>query len=743
MSIIAELLKIKATVERVIYQNDDSWYSVCDVTTDKNESITIVGIMPYISVGEEIEASGGLVVNKEHGRQFKVEEYKKILPKEKNSILRYLSSGAVKGIGPKIAKKIVDQYGEDAFDVIANHPDWLVQINGISRKKAYDISFDFKEKSDIRDILTISNGAISSSNAIKVYKKWGKNALGILKENPYQLCYGDFGIGFKKADEIAFSFGISIKDQNRLESGLKYVLSIYASRDGHTYVSTEVLKNSASRLLGVEIEDLTPFFTGRGISGVTFINVDNKPCAVLNDLYFAEMNVSKRLKFINRGACRLNSSNVEYMISDLEARDGIKYAVMQKKTIFEALENGITLLTGGPGTGKTTVIKALISIFEQFGMKCALCAPTGRAAKRMSESTMREAKTIHRLLEVLPGDEFSGKPIFGRNKNNPLDCDVLIVDETSMIDIMLMNSLLNAVKAGSRIIFIGDINQLPSVGEGNVLHDMIASNRFSIVYLNEIFRQAQNSGIVVNAHKINKGEYPDLKQKFSDFFFIPLNENKLPEYIADLCKNRLPKKYGRDIEDKIQIITPTKKGIIGTNNLNATLQANLNPESNSKKELKRSEIRTFREGDRIMQLKNNYEVEWEESRNGLNHSGMGVFNGDVGRIENIYEDGIKVDFTGKKASYLKQDLDQIDHSYAITVHKSQGSEYPVVIIPITQSCPYMLLTRNLIYTALTRAEKMAIIIGDYETFCAMIDNNTQVNRNTLLERLLKSDNEVI
>ena len=740
---MAELLKINATVERVIYQNDDTWYSVCDVTTDKNEDLTIVGILPYISVGEEIEATGNFVINKEHGRQFKVEEYKKVLPKEKNNILRYLSSGAVKGIGPKIAKKIVDQYGEDTFDVIANHPDWLIQINGISRKKAYDISFDFKEKSDVRDILTISNGSISSSNAIKVYKKWGKNALGILKENPYQLCYGDFGIGFKKADEIAFSFGISTKDQNRLESGLKYVLGIYASRDGHTYVGTELLKNSASKLLGVEIEDLTPFFSGRGISGVTFVNVDNKPCAVLNELYFAEMNVSKRLKYINRGACKINNSNVEYMISELEERDNIKYAIMQKKTIFESLENGITLLTGGPGTGKTTVIKALISIFEQFGMKCALCAPTGRAAKRMSESTMKEAKTIHRLLEVCPSDEFSDKPVFARNANNPLECDVLIVDETSMIDVLLMSSLLNAVKIGTRIIFIGDINQLPSVGEGNVLHDMISSNRFSTVYLNEIFRQAQNSGIVVNAHKINNGEYPDLKQKFSDFFFISMKDEMIPEYIADLCKNRLPKKYGKEIEDKIQIITPTKKGLIGTANLNTTLQENLNPPTSTKAEMKRSELRTFRVGDRIMQLKNNYDVEWDEVRNGINVSGSGVFNGDIGRIEEIYDDGIKVDFMGKKACYLKQDLEQVDHSYAITVHKSQGSEYPLVIIPISTSCPYMLLTRNLIYTALTRAEKMVILIGNYETLCQMIDNNTQINRNTLLERLLRSENEII
>lgn len=741
---MAQLVKVKATVEKIIYQNDENWYSVCDVTTEKNESLTIVGIMPYISVGEEIEASGSFTISKEHGRQFKVDDFKKILPKEKNSILRYLSSGAVKGVGPKIAKKIVDQYGEDSFDVIANHPEWLIQINGISRKKAYDISFDFKEKSDIRDILTFSNGTISSTNAIKVHKKWGKNALGILKENPYKLCDDDFGIGFKKADEIAFSFGISAKDTNRLECGIKYVLRIYASRDGHTYVPTELLKESAIKLLGVSSEDVADFFNEKkAINGVSFIYVGNQPCAVLNDLYFAEMNIAKHLKQINKWAISLNSTNVEYMINDLEQRDNIKYASLQKKTIYEALSNGVTILTGGPGTGKTTIIKALIAIFEQFGMKCALCAPTGRAAKRMSESTVREAKTIHRLLEVKPGDEFDNHVVFGRNKSNPLDCDVLIVDETSMIDIMLMNYLLNAIKPGARVIFIGDINQLPSVGEGNVLHDMINSDCFSTVYLNEIFRQSRNSGIVVNAHKINNGVYPDLKEKFDDFFFISMSESKIPEYITDLCKNRMPKKYGRGTEDKIQVISPTKKGLLGTINLNSILQASLNPSDSSKKEQKRGELRTFREGDRIMQLKNNYDVEWEEERNGIDLLGEGVFNGDVGKIAQINDDQLLVDFQGKKATYNRQDLDQIDHSYAITVHKSQGSEYPFVIIPVSSSCPYVLLTRNLIYTALTRAERMVIVVGDWDVFCKMIDNNTHVNRNTLLERLLRNDKEAI
>ncbi|MBQ7353079.1 MAG: ATP-dependent RecD-like DNA helicase [Clostridia bacterium] len=739
---VAERVKIKGTVEKIIYQSTESWYSVCDVFTDNSNQIVVVGTMPYISTGEEIEATGCWVLNKDYGRQFKVEEYKKILPKQKNSILRYLSSGAIKGVGPKIAKKIVDQYGEDSFDVIANHPDWLIQISGISRKKAYEINFDFKEKSEIRDILTLSNGTVSSNEAVKIHKSWGKNSINILKENPYMLCFGDFGIGFKRADEIAFSFGIGIRDKNRIECGLRYVLQVYANRDGHTYVPNKLIKESACKLLNVDQTDLEGFFEEEGkIKGVVSIKVNNEPCLALNELYFSEVNIAKKLEYLDKHVTRLDSSNTLYIIEELENRDGIKYANMQKKAIFKSLESGISIITGGPGTGKTTVVRALINIFNRFGMDYALCAPTGRAAKRMSEATLNEAKTIHRLLEVESGGEFSGKPRFCRNAQNPLEQDVIIVDETSMIDVSLMNALLTAIKPGTRIVFIGDINQLPSVGEGNILHDMITSEKFSVVCLNEIFRQSKQSGIVVNAHKINNGEYPDFNEKYDDFFFIPVNEEEIPNYVANLCKNRLPKKYGDDIEEKIQIIAPTKRSISGTINLNSVIQDHINPKSSNKEEIKHGETHVFREGDKIMQLKNNYDVEWYDSNNGIETLGKGVFNGDIGKITSISDEFIQIDFSGKKIEFTNAEIDQIDHAYAITVHKSQGSEYPIVIIPIPSTCPPILRTRNLIYTAITRAEKMVIVVGDKETFLQMIDNNSKANRNTMLSALLRGKNE--
>ena len=733
-----DLIKISGAVEKIIYQSSDSWYSVCDVCTDDDKSITVVGIMPYVSVGEGIEAEGEWVTNKDYGKQFKVTTYKKTLPKQKNNILRYLSSGAVRGVGAKIAQKIVSQYGEDSFNVIENHPEWLMQINGISRKKAYDISNDFKEKSQIRDLMTFSNGAISVNLAIKFAKRWGRNALGVIKENPYLLCLDGNGISFKRADEIAFGFGISSNNAFRIESGIRYVLSVYASRDGHTYVSKEMLLEATKKLLGVEETDVLSVLDNKnGISGISQLLIKNVPCVVLNKLYFAEQNIAKRLLMLNKSAISLGDGNVEYMIMELENSLGIKYASLQKKAIWEAIVNGVTIITGGPGTGKTTIVKALLQIFGRFGVSCALCAPTGRASKRMSEATQSEAKTIHRLLEVTKG-EYTDEERFNRDNSNPLDEDVVIVDESSMIDVSLMNALIMALKPGTRLILIGDTNQLPSVGEGNVLNDIIMSEKFVTVCLNEIFRQASQSGIVVNAHKINRGEHPDFNEKFDDFFFIQKDDEEIPDYIADLCKNRLPKKYG--ITDGIQVIAPTKKGICGTQSLNFVLQNELNPSSNKKAEHTVGAERVFRVGDRVMQTKNNYEAEWHTEDELINTQGMGIFNGDVGKIEKIdkTDQMVLVDFLGKKIEYKLSALDEIDLSYAVTVHKSQGSEYPIVIVPISYRCPPMLLTRNLIYTAITRAEKIVILIGDKNTFFRMIDNNLKQGRNTNLEYLLRS-----
>lgn len=734
-----DILKISGTVDKIIFQSPTSWYSVCDVSLETGESITVVGTMPYISVGEAIEASGTFITSKDYGKQFKIEEYKKYLPQNKNSILRYLSSGAIKGIGAKIAKKIVDEYGEDAFDVIENHPDWLAQINGISRKKAYEISFDFKEKADVRELMTSSGGIISADSSVKIYKKWGRNALSMLKENPYCLCSDHFGLSFKMVDQIAMSYSIPLDNENRILCAIKYALSIYATRDGHTYVKESQLIDAVSKLIAVEKTKIEPYFEAERLpSGTTKFVVENEPCVALNELYFAEMNIAKRLKLINRKAIMLDNANLEYVVADLEARDGIKYAHLQKKAIYESLKNGVSVLTGGPGTGKTTVIKALIRIFDNIGISYALCAPTGRASKRMSEATGCDAKTIHRLLDVSSGEELSNEPKFNKNAQDLLTEDAIIVDEASMIDVTLFNALLQAIKPGARIILIGDIDQLPSVGEGNTLNDIIASGQFSVVCLNEIFRQASNSGIVSNAHKINKGELLDFNEKYDDFFFVQKEESKIPEYIADLCKNRLPRKYGKDIIDQIQIITPTKKGMCGTGSLNYIMQESLNPQESNKSQLSKGQSRVFRVGDRVMQTKNNYNIEFTENKNGIEIVGSGIFNGDIGTIKSI-NDNMIVDFGGRIVEYMHSDLDELDHSYAITVHKSQGSEYPVVIIPVSASCPYMLLTRNLIYTAITRAEKMVLIVGDKETLFRMIENNTRAVRNTMLARLLKRD----
>ena len=738
-----DLIKIVGTVEKLIYQSNDSWYSVLDVCTDDDKLITVVGIMPYVSVGEGIEAEGQWVTNKDYGKQFKVETFKKTLPKQKNGILRYLSSGAVKGIGAKIAQKIVSQYGEESFDVIANHPDWLAHISGISRKKAYEMSNDFNEKADTRELMTLSGGSISANMAVKICKRWGRNALGVVKANPYILCQEEYGIGFKRADEIAFGFGILSDNPYRIESGIRYAMRVFASRDGHTYVKRNMLIEAVNKLLSVEKEKIVSVLDDdEACKGLSKHVIKNEECLALNELYFAEMNIAKKLIQLNKGAVSFVDANVEFMITDLEYSSGIKYATLQKKAIWESVNHGVTVLTGGPGTGKTTVIKALLQIFRQLGVSCALCAPTGRAAKRMSEATSSEAKTIHRLLEVSSGGELSDKPRFMRDNSNPLDDEVVIVDETSMIDVPLMNALVLAMKPGSRLILIGDTNQLPSVGEGNVLRDIITSGCFTTVCLNEIFRQSEGSGIVVNAHSINNGIYPDLEKKFDDFFFIQKNDEEIPELIASLCKNRLPSRYG--ITDGIQVITPTKRGGCGTQNLNFVLQGELNGASHGKAEKAVGVGKTLREGDRVMQIRNNYEAEWHATEGFANDSGLGVFNGDIGKIVTIddTEQALTVDFAGRAVDYQFSDLDQIDHSYAITVHKSQGSEYPIVIIPVSYRCPPMLLTRNLIYTAITRAEKIVILIGDKDTFYKMIDNNFQFNRNTCLEFFLrKAQNE--
>lgn len=731
------IIVIRGTVENIVYHSDDTGYGVFDIEDENGELVTVVGTVPFISVGEQVELYGKWTHHKVYGRQFRAERFEKILPTEKNDILRYLSSGAIKGIGPKTAKKIVDKYGEETFDVISNHPLWLADINGISVKKAKEMSDDFKEKSGIREIIMYCKESFSPNTAMKIYKRWGRNALGILKENPYCLCTDIDGIGFKRADEIAMEAGISRDNENRIKSGILYVLGVFASRDGHTFVYKDELISATSKLIEVSTDIIIPQITELASENkIKIVEYMGQTHIYLTANYINEEYIANKLLVLERSVNRLDTYNALALISSIEVEDGIVYAGMQKKAIEESLKNGVTVLTGGPGTGKTTIIKAALSIFKRLGFKCALCAPTGRAAKRMSEATSNEAKTIHRLLEVDRGNEFSRGPEFFRNERNHLEQDVIIVDEASMIDVPLMTALLKAVKPGARLILIGDIYQLPSVGEGNVLNDIISSQRFSVITLNEIFRQAENSGIVVNAHKINQGKIPDYTEKYEDFFFVTIkDESAIPSYIANMCKTRLPLKYGEGIEEGIQVITPTKKGYAGTQNLNEILQGSMNPTSDKKKEYVSRTQKAYREGDKVMQTRNNYDVEWIRG----NESGRGIFNGDIGYIEeiDIEEKLLKINFDGKIAAYDFSLLEEIDHAYAITVHKSQGSEYPIVIIPVTKCAP-VLQTRNLIYTAITRAEKIVLLIGDKDVLEIMVGNDTHILRNTGLKSFLRN-----
>lgn len=731
------IIHIRGKVENVLFQNDENGYCVCDVEDEGGELFTVTGNIPYISVGEHLELFGRWTHHKVYGRQFSVERFEKILPTAKNDILRYLSSGAIKGIGPKIAQKIVEKFGEDSFDIISNHPEWLAEIKGISLTKAREMSIDFKEKAGVREILMYCKEKFSPTTALRIYKVWGTNGIGIIKENPYLLCESIHGIGFKLADEMAMENGLDKEGGARIKGAITYVLRIFASRDGHTYISRELLLDSTAKLIEVSEEKISPYIDELAIEDkIKIVAFHGETHIYLKENYVAEEYIAKKLLLLKKTVLSIDYRNVTAFIEQAERQNGIQYAKMQKRAIEEALMNGVTIITGGPGTGKTTIVKALIQIFKQMGLRCGLCAPTGRASQRMSEATSHEALTVHKLLEAGPGTEYDIGTVFEKNEKNLLNKDVIIVDEGSMLDIHLADALLRAMKPGARLILIGDIHQLPSVGEGEVLNDIIFSECFPVVELNEIFRQAEESGIVMNAYEINNGRIPDLTKKYNDFFFISINrEEQIPEYIADLCVNRLPKKYGVDPFRDIQVITPTKKGPNGTRNLNAILQEHLNYKSPSKNEREISALRIFRDGDKVMQTKNNYAHEWQRGV----EEGKGIFNGDVGIIKDINEVDryAIIDFDGKVVKYDFTSLEEIEHAYAITVHKSQGSEYPIVIIPMTKSAP-MLLTRNLIYTAITRAEKMVILIGDKDVFCRMVENDRQIIRNTGLCLFLRS-----
>ena len=728
------LIRLDGVVEDIIYSNKENGYTVCAVETETEgeEPVTVVGIMPYLSEGDTACFFGRWVHSAKYGRQFKAEQFERALPADTAAILRYLASRTIKGIGPKLAQRIVEEFGEDTFDVIENHPDWLTGVKGVSKKLAEAASEDFKEKSGMRNALIFFRDYFGSSLTLRIYKKYGGNSVELARQNPYRLCNEVEGIGFEKADLMARKLGIPADSSERLMSGICYLLSSNAAQNGHVCLPEDKLVTTAAELLGCTPAAAAAAL-GDAISARRLIAEKRERVRYiyLPYAYETEKYIASKLVLLDKLCPAVDMGDVRAFISKEERMNGLSYADMQRRAISDALVNGVFVLTGGPGTGKTTIVKALIDIFESMGLRVALAAPTGRAAKRMSEATGREAKTVHRLLEMEFGDESGDR--FRRNEQDPLEENVIIVDEASMLDSLLTGSLLRAIKPGARLLLIGDADQLPSVGAGNVLADIIESGRFATVRLNEIFRQAGASLIVTNAHAINEGRMPELGIKNNDFFFLPRSsDNDIAATVADLYRNRLPRSYGADTVNNIQVISPSRRGIAGTENLNVILQNALNPPEPGKREYQFRQTH-FRVGDRVMQVRNNYELAWTRP----DSEGLGVFNGDIGVIQAINPESssFEIQFDDRHVVYDFSLLEDLEHAYAITVHKSQGSEYPIVIIP-AYGAAQVLLTRNLLYTAVTRAQRMVIIVGREDIVASMVNNNRTALRYTGLCAML-------
>lgn len=726
-------LTIEGTVEKIIYTNESNGYTVAELAAYSDELYTLVGTMPYLSAGETIQAHGGWINHPSFGRQFKVEFYDKQLPATESAMLKYLSSGAIPGVGPKTAARIIEKYGSDAFEVMEKNPEWLADIPGITAKKAKDIGESFSKQFGMRNVMMFCRDFFGPATAVKIYKKWGSASVDIIKKNPYVLCDEINGIGFERADEVAKSLGLRENSPERICSGIRYVLTYNQFQNGHVCIPREKLLATSVALLKCGERDASMALDAMLETGILIpYKIDGKQCIYTQKAFEAENFTVRKLDLLEKTSHTSDKSNSDALIQTNQLMSGIQYDTLQKKAIRDAVGNGVFLLTGGPGTGKTTVVKAIISIFESLSLRVALAAPTGRAAKRLSQASSHEAKTLHRLLEMEYGEGDELK--FRRDETYLLDEDVIIVDEASMIDIFLMEALLKATKPGARLIMIGDADQLPPVGAGNVLRDILNSDRYSSVRLTHIFRQSDESLIVTNAHCVNNGEHIDLNKRGDDFFYMPRDSEELTaQTVAELCKTRLPKRYGLSVYDGIQVITPSRKGGAGTETLNRLLQASINPPTTQKREKKIMD-KVFREGDKVMQVRNNYDITW--TKNGK--SGLGMFNGDIGIIKKIslHDESMTIDFDDRITEYDFSMLDDLELAYAITVHKSQGSEYPIVILPLYRYTP-RLLTRSLLYTAMTRAQQMIILVGDGSAVIRMTDNNIQTKRYTGLEYMMK------
>ena len=714
--------KLEGMVSDIVFKNEENGYTIAYLANE-NDEITIVGCMPTLSVGESIEVEGKWVNHKTYGSQFEVNSFMPITPSSLEGIYVYLSSGMIHGIGEKMAKRIVDKFGVDTLDIIQNTPERLTEVEGIGMKKVKQIQESYEENRELRNIIIqLSPYGITPNYCLRIYKKYKEKAIDIINKNPYRLAEDVRGIGFKIADEIASKIGIDKYSPERIMQGIIYTLN-QSLASGHTYLPKQILIEQSVKILGVE-----PKFVENGIMDLAYnqkVHLENNDGQILVYLmmyYICENGVCKEIIKLSQHDIKDLHINIDEEIKIVEKEDNISLAKNQIEAVKEAINNGVTIITGGPGTGKTTTINTIIKIFENNDQKVVLCAPTGRAAKRMSETSNKEAKTIHRLLEMGFGSD-SEELVFFKDEEDPIDADVIILDEASMVDIILMYNLLKAVKLGTRVLLVGDSDQLPSVGAGNVLKDIIDSKVIKTVMLNEIFRQARESMIVVNAHKINNGEPLFLNVKNKDFFFLRKNTNEeILNEIVGLVSERLPNFYKFDKLKDIQVLTSMRKGDLGVNNLNIELQKYLNPPNKYKQEEEFAK-RIFRVGDKVMQIRNNYTRKWETEDK--SESGEGIYNGDIGYIFHIDKDKktVYVLFDKVKLSAYKYDeLDELDHSFCTTIHKSQGSEFPVVVIPIVWAPP-MLLSRNLLYTAVTRAKKLVVLVGDVRYLEQMIKNN--------------------
>lgn len=713
----------QGTIAEIIFHNNENSYTVAVFETE-TEAFTAVGNIPSASVGRGYVLRGEFITHQTYGEQFSVKEFEEIMPSTKDGIKEFLSSGAMKGIGRKTASAIVSRFGIDTLKIIEQEPQRLTEVSGIGKKTAQRIAEAFGKHREFANIvLYLQQFGISADYAMKLYQVYGADTVKAVEENPYRLVEDVFGIGFKKADKIAEKMGVAEDDEFRIKSGVKFTLSYFAG-EGNTFLPQNILCEKTGQLLDLSIQLIEDELPAMAFSGdIRIENLDGRNVVFLEAYYMAEQNVCKRLAAINSAELKPISGGVDSLISRTENATGIYLSENQKHAVITSLNMGVSVITGGPGTGKTTIINTIINILEESGLKTAIAAPTGRAAKRITETSGHYASTIHRLLEYY-FSESENMMRFGKTKEDPLDYDAVIVDEASMIDLMLMNGLVSAVRPGTRLIIVGDADQLPSVGAGNVLRDIINSEYIYCTKLTEIFRQAKESMIVVNAHRINRGEYPDCNAKDKDFFLLRRgSEKEMLETIKNLCLTRLPGYY-KDVSPTadIQILTPVRKGILGSINLNKELQEVLNPPQPGLEEKQLGE-RIFREGDKVMQIKNNYQMTWKNLEDFT--EGEGVFNGDVGFIKKVDREFNEITVVYDEIRYVTyhfNQLDELELAYAITVHKSQGSEFPIVIMPVSWFPP-MLATRNLLYTGVTRGKKSVVLVGSENKLNSMVDND--------------------